>query len=87
MGTGSCVFKKDILSYLPRTPINPNRGERELPDLIQVAIDEGNRVKSFLVCDKYFNINSEEDLVEANRFFSESSTKDSIDSLQNYASS
>jgi len=65
MGTGNCIFKNEIFSYIERTPINPNRGEKELPDLIQCAIDEGNIVKSFVICDQYFNINSEEDLREA----------------------
>lgn len=65
MGTGNCVFKNDILSYIDRTPINHERGEKELPDLIQCAIDDGNVVKSFVICDKYFNINSEEDLRQA----------------------
>jgi NDP-sugar pyrophosphorylase family protein len=67
MGTGNCVFKNEILSYIERTPINQERGEKELPDLIQCAIDEGNVVKSFKVCDRYFNINSEEDLQETER--------------------
>lgn len=65
MGTGNCVFKNDLLRYLERTPINQERGEKELPDLIQCAIDEGHPVKSFIICDAYTNINSELDLREA----------------------
>jgi dTDP-glucose pyrophosphorylase len=65
MGTGSCVFKNEIYSYISRTPVNPNRGEKELPDLIQCAVDEGETVKSFLICDRYFNVNAPEDLQEA----------------------
>lgn len=65
MGTGNCIFKNELFSYIKRTPINPNRGEKELPDLIQCAIDEGNIVKSFVICDWYTNINSEEDLRDA----------------------
>ncbi len=68
MGTGNCIFKNDILSYINRTPINHERGEKELPDLVQCAIDDGNVVKSFIICDKYFNINSEEDLRQAEMF-------------------
>lgn len=70
MGTGNCIFKNEIFSYIKRTPINPNRGEKELPDLIQCAIDEGNIVKSFVICDQYFNINSEDDLQEAEKHLS-----------------
>lgn len=65
-GTGHCVFRNDILSFIERTPIHPERGERELPDLIQCTIDDGQIVKIFNICDKYTNINSEEDLMEAN---------------------
>ena len=67
MGTGNCVFKNELLSYIERTPINQNRGEKELPDLIQCAIDEGHIVKSFVICDHYSNVNCENDLQEAQR--------------------
>jgi len=63
-GTGHCIFRNEILSFIERTPIHPERGERELPDLIQCAIDDGELVKIFNVCDLYTNINSEEDLEE-----------------------
>lgn len=64
-GTGHCIFKNGILSYIDRTPIHPERGEKELPDLIQCAVDDGRIVKIFDICDAYTNINSEEDLKEA----------------------
>jgi len=64
-GTGHCVFKNEILSYIERTPIHPERGEKELPDLIQCAVDDGQLVKIFNICDEYTNINSREDLEEA----------------------
>lgn len=64
-GTGHCVFKNEILRYIERTPIHPERGEKELPDLIQCAVDDGQLVKIFNICDEYTNINSQEDLTEA----------------------
>ncbi len=64
-GTGHCVFRNEILSYIERTPIHPERGEKELPDLIQCAVDDGQLVKIFNICDEYTNINSREDLEEA----------------------
>lgn len=70
MGTGNCVFKNELMSYIDRTPINQERGEKELPDLIQCAIDEGNIVKSYLICDNYTNINSEDDLIAAEKLLS-----------------
>jgi dTDP-glucose pyrophosphorylase len=70
MGTGNCIFKNEIFSYIPQTPINQKRGEKELPDLIQCAIDDGKVVKSFAVCDKYFNLNFKEDIKDAESYYS-----------------
>ncbi|MFQ3675355.1 MAG: nucleotidyltransferase family protein [Endomicrobiia bacterium] len=70
MGTGNCIFKYDILSYIPSTPINKNRGEKELPDLIQEAINNNCIIKYFPICDKYVNINSPKELKEIESYFS-----------------
>ncbi|MBE7445762.1 MAG: nucleotidyltransferase family protein [Planctomycetia bacterium] len=70
MGTGNCVFRNEIFSYIEQTPINQKRGEKELPDLIQCAIDDGQIVKSLCICDSYSNVNSEIELKEALSCFS-----------------
>jgi dTDP-glucose pyrophosphorylase len=62
MGTGDCVFRNGIFDYIDVTPIHHERKEKELPDLIQCAIDDGKTVKSFMICDRYSNINSEDDI-------------------------
>ena len=62
MGTGNCIFKNDIFNYIAYTPINQSRHEKELPDLIQCAIDDGNPVKLFLIGSHYVNINTPEDI-------------------------
>lgn len=62
MGTGNCIFKNAIFSYIPKTPINQKRHEKELPDLIQCAVDEGNIVKTFAICTAYVNVNYREEL-------------------------
>ncbi|MBN1545256.1 MAG: hypothetical protein JW902_01200, partial [Syntrophaceae bacterium] len=67
MGTGDCVFRNAILDYTDFTPIHHERKEKELPDLIQCAIDDGKIVKSFLICDHYTNINSPEDIATAEK--------------------
>lgn len=67
MGTGDCVFRNDILRYIDVTPIHHERQEKELPDLIQCAIDDGKIVRSFHICDHYANINSHEDILRAER--------------------
>lgn len=64
-GTGHCIFKNEIFSYIERTPIHPERGEKELPDLVQCAVDGGHEIKVFQICEEYTNINTEEDLEEA----------------------
>lgn len=66
-GTGNCVFRAGIFDYLELTPINQNRKEKELPDLIQCAIDDGHPVKSFEIGDLYVNINTAEDIEIAER--------------------
>jgi dTDP-glucose pyrophosphorylase len=61
-GTGNCLFSNRILEYIEYTPINQARNEKELPDLIQCAIDDGHVVQSFLVGGRYININTVEDV-------------------------
>lgn len=62
MGTGNCIMRSAIYDYLERTPINPERGEKELPDLIQCAIDEGREVHFYDIGNGYININTPDDI-------------------------
>ncbi len=64
-GTGHCIFHNDILQYIEKTPIHPVRGEKELPDLIQCAVDDGRYVSLFEIGSMYTNINYKDDLAEA----------------------
>lgn len=66
-GTGNCIFRAEIFDYVPLTPINQNRKEKELPDLIQCAIDDGLLVKSFDIGQGYVNINTPDDIAIAER--------------------
>ena len=61
-GTGNCVFRNEILDYIPFTPINQQRQEKELPDLIQCAIDDGKQIYSFDIASWYANVNTLEEL-------------------------
>ncbi len=56
-GTGNILLSNGILDYIANTPINQSRREKELPDLIQCAIDDGHIVKSFPVGGRYVNVN------------------------------
>lgn len=62
MGTGNCIFRNEILNYIPLTAINQQRGEKELPDMIQCAIDDGNLVKFFDIGGNYINVNTVDDI-------------------------
>lgn len=61
MGTGNVLFRGAIFDYIDYTPINLSRKEKELPDLIQCAIDDGEIVKLFDICETYINVNSPEE--------------------------
>jgi NDP-sugar pyrophosphorylase family protein len=69
MGTGNCIFKNEIFDYVPYTPINYVRKEKELPDLIQCTIDDGKPVKLFFINAEYININTSEDISIAEKSF------------------
>ncbi len=60
-GTGHCMLKNEILDYIDRTPINAFRGQKELVDLIQVAIDDGKKVYVYPITKDYVNVNTKED--------------------------
>ncbi len=75
-GTGHCVFKNEILEQISRTPINAIRGEKEMVDMIQCAIDEGKKVHEFIISTKgYVNVNSKEDLILARKLIEETNPK------------
>ena len=61
-GTGNVIFRAGIFDYVDLTPINQSRGEKELPDLIQCAIDDGHVVRAFDIGDGYVNINTAADI-------------------------
>jgi dTDP-glucose pyrophosphorylase len=61
-GTGHCVFDNSIYDFIDSTPINEIRNQKELPALIQNAINAGKDVRAFKICDQYFNINTINDL-------------------------
>ena len=69
MGTGNCIFKNEIFEYIPYTPINYFRKEKELPDLIQCAVDDGKVVKLFHISARYVNINTPVDIRAAETLF------------------
>lgn len=71
MGTGNCIFRNRIFDYIPYTPINYFRQEKELPDLVQCAIDDGQHVQLFFVGARYVNINTPDDILQAEKLIHE----------------
>lgn len=68
MGTGNILFRNNIFRYIASTPVNPIRGEKELPDLIQTSINDGKKVLYFPLAISYININTVDDLQELASF-------------------
>jgi len=64
MGTGNIIFRGDIYNYIDKTPVNPVRGEKELVDLIQMAIDDSKRTSYFEITDYFINLNTIEEFNE-----------------------
>ena len=62
MGTGNIVFKNQIFNYVDRAPVNQNRGQKELADLIQCSIDDGKEVLYHKLSSKYVNVNTADDI-------------------------
>jgi len=67
MGTGNIIFRNQIFDYVKETPINQKRGEKELPDLVQCAIDDGKKVVYDVLASEYVNVNTPEDIRILNR--------------------
>lgn len=71
MGTGNIIFNHKIFSYIDQTPINQKRGEKELPDLVQCAVDDAKKVLYHILADNYVNINTVEDITILNALHGE----------------
>ncbi|MBI2630267.1 glycosyltransferase [Candidatus Pacearchaeota archaeon] len=74
-GTGHCVLKNEILDYIERTPINAVRGQKEMVDLIQVAIDDGKKVFVYPIGKGYVNVNTKEDYENAREMLKKANPK------------
>jgi dTDP-glucose pyrophosphorylase len=82
MGTGNVLFNNKIYDYIEKTPIHHFREERELPDLIQCAIDDGKKVLYHVLDSKYVNVNTEDDITIINDIiFAESNSNNKINEV------
>ena len=62
MGTGNIIFNSKIFNYINKTPTNSIRNEKELPDLIQSAINDGKIGYYFKLSSTYINVNTLQDI-------------------------
>lgn len=65
LGLGNCVFRHDVLGFLSKVPINPCRQQKDLIGLIQCAVDAGEPVEHYRLCEGYTNVNTPEDFESA----------------------
>lgn len=65
IGTGNCVFKNEIFTYIKTMPIDSRTGKKELVGLIQAAIGDGRKVLSHNFPAKFYsNVNTCEDYAD-----------------------
>lgn len=69
-GTGFCIFKNRTLKYIRLVKPNSKSGQYELCDWIKICIGKGMRCKVYNFAQKEFNVNTFEDLEQANKFLS-----------------
>lgn len=67
-GTGYCLFNASYLDILNSLNINPIRKEFEMGDWIRLGIEKGLKCKIFNIADYAININTEEDIRNAEKY-------------------
>ena len=65
LGCGTYVFTPRIFDAIEATPVSSLSGRVELTDAIQTMVSQGARVEPFYLEGAYFNINTADDLHEA----------------------
>jgi dTDP-glucose pyrophosphorylase len=65
LGVGTWLHRADFFDYFRRTPIHPVRNERDFVSVIQLMVDDGQRIYGFDLDGEFFNVNRPEDLDSA----------------------
>lgn len=65
IGSGTCIFKPSVFDYIAKTPINPERNQKELTDFIQEMIKDNKKVLPFDLGGVYVNVNYADDIKRA----------------------
>lgn len=61
MGTGNCIFNNRFFDYMQ---VGDEDCDKSFPDILQIAINRGEKVYGTVFCEKYYNINTREDYLE-----------------------
>jgi dTDP-glucose pyrophosphorylase len=65
LGVGTWLHRADFFDYFRRTPIDPARRERDFVSVIQLMVNDGQRIFGFDLEGEFFNVNGPEDLKNA----------------------
>jgi len=65
LGVGTWILRHCWFDHYERTPVNPERGERDFVSVIQAMADAGCFARGFDLGGRFFNINTEADLERA----------------------
>lgn len=65
LGVGTWLHRADFFDYFRRTPMDPVRRERDFVKVIQLMVDDGQRIFGFDLEGAFFNVNGREDLENA----------------------
>jgi dTDP-glucose pyrophosphorylase len=65
LGVGTWLHRANFFDYFRKTPFNEIRNERDFVDVIQLMVDDGQRIYGFDLRGEFFNVNRREDLENA----------------------
>lgn len=62
LGVGTWLHRSDFFEYFRRTPLHPVRNERDFVAVVQLMVDDGQRIFGFDLEGEFFNVNTSDDL-------------------------
>lgn len=65
LGVGTWLHRADFFDYFRRTPVDPVRKEKDFVRVVQLMVDDGQRIFGFDLAGEFFNLNTPADLEKA----------------------
>jgi NDP-sugar pyrophosphorylase family protein len=75
LGVGTWLLGREYFDQFEATPTHPTRSERDFVAVVQRLIDHGYKIVATDLGCIFFNINTEEDRLRAERFLDQNSTR------------